>query len=79
MTDEATADDTAVRPTFTPAPADSDGAAADRAVDDETQVPRPAASVSDVAAQEPTVSERAVPTGAVAASTTPSPASAAAR
>jgi hypothetical protein len=56
VTDQSAADGTAVRPTFTPAPAD--GAAV---ADDETRVPRPTASADDVAAQDPTVSERSVP------------------
>jgi hypothetical protein len=68
VTDETAADGTAVRPTFTPAPDDSDGVVDDSAVTDETQVPRPVGSVDDVAAQEPTISEQAVPTSAVAAS-----------
>jgi hypothetical protein len=62
VTGETTADGTAVRPTFTPAPAGSD-----TIVDDETRFPRPTDSVDDVAAQEPAVSERAVPAGAVPA------------
>jgi hypothetical protein len=62
VTGETAADGTAVRPTFTPAPDDSD-----TVVDDETRVPRPTDSVDDVAAQEPTVSERAVPAAAVPA------------